>query len=96
MAGPVYRLFMARRTEAGYQLSEEEQSSHEAKVMESLERVGARFVVSCRSRWSSEQWSGFGVIEFPDIEAVQKHSEDLRALNHHRYVEAISILGTKA
>ena len=33
--------------------------------------------------------------EFPDIEAVQKHAEDLMELDWYRYIEGVSILGTE-
>ena len=35
----------------------------------------------------------FGVEEYPDIEAVQKHTADLLALNLFRYLESFSLLG---
>jgi hypothetical protein len=38
---------------------------------------------------------GFGVEEFPDIEAVQKHAELLNEIDQYRYIEGISVLGTK-
>jgi hypothetical protein len=95
MAGPIYKLWMARYTDAWYQLSEEEQNSHNAKVAGALEKVGGKTVIMCTSAWSSEQWLGFGLEEFPDIEAVQRHTEELFALDHFRYLESESILGTK-
>jgi len=95
MAGPIYKLFMFKFTEAWYQLSEEEQNRYLAEVQEEGRKAGSKEVVLCKSAWSSEQWYGFGVEEFPDIQAVQKHTEDLMRLNHYRYIEAVSILGTK-
>ena len=95
MAGPIYKLWMFRYTEAWYQLSEEEQNSLLAKVVEALEQVGGKTVLTCVSAWSSEQWLTFGIEEFPDIETVQKHTEDLWELNWFRYLEGTSMLGTK-
>ena len=37
----------------------------------------------------------FGVEEFPDIEAVQKHTQMLEELGHFRYIDSITVLGTK-
>ena len=95
MAGPVYKLWMAKLTEAGYQLSEEERSNHMAKINEALEKVGGKTIITCSSAWSSEEWLWFGLEEFPDIEAVQKRTEDLLELDHYRYIESTSLLGTK-
>ena len=95
MAQSVYSLFLLKASEAWYQLSEEEQAALMAKVDESREKVGGKIVVTCDSSWSSEQWPAFGVEEFPDIEAVQKHAQELNELNWFRYVETMTILGTK-
>ena len=93
MAGPIYKLYMGRMTEAWYQLSEEEQNDLMTRI--GAERVGGKTVVECNSLWSSEQWLFFGVEEFPDIEAVQKHAEDLMEVDWFRYIESVSVLGTK-
>ena len=95
MAQPIYKLFLVKSSEAWHQLSQEEQDSLMAKVNEALEKVGGKRIVLCNSSWSSEQWPFFGVEEFPDIEAVQKHSELLDELNWLRYIETITVLGTE-
>ena len=45
--------------------------------------------------WSNEEWVWFGVMEFPDIEAVQNHSTFIEELEQVRYVESKSYLGTR-
>jgi hypothetical protein len=94
MAEPIYQLFLGKPTEAWYQLSEEERASLLSKSVKSLEEVGAKPLLMCMSLWSSEQWMFFGVEEFPDIEAVQKHTETLLGFDHYRYLESMSVLGT--
>ena len=96
MAQPIYQLFMGKMTEAWYQLSKEEQDSLWAKVEQALKQAGGKPVIYCDSRWAGEQWMGFGVEVFPDIEAVQKNVRLLEELNWYRYVESISILGTES
>ena len=91
----VYQLFMMKRTEAWYQLSQEEQDGLNAKMSESLKELGVKPVVLCDSSWSSEQWPFFGVLEFPDIEAVQKHRADMNKLGWSRYVDSITVLGSE-
>jgi hypothetical protein len=95
MAGPIYKLFMVRFNRSMYELSEEEQRALSDKVREALEQVGGKTVVMCASGWANEQWQYFGVEEFPDIEAVQKHTQLLHELSWPRYVESVSMLGTK-
>ncbi len=93
MAGPIYKLFMGRMTEAWYQLSEDEQRRLMAQI--GAEKVGGRLIVECGSAWSSEQWQFFGIEEFPDIEAVQAYSELLNGLEWYRYADTVSMLGTQ-
>jgi hypothetical protein len=95
MAKPIYKFFLAKPTEAWYQLSKEEQDGLMAKIGQALEKVGGKSVLMCDSRWSSEQWMGFGVEEFPDVEAVQKLTEIHNELNWHRYIDGMSVLGTE-
>jgi len=95
MAEPIYKFFAVRFLEAWYQLSEEQQNSLEAKLNEALEKVGAKRLILCNSRWSSDQWAFAGVEEFPNIEAVQNYMAALNELNWFRYVEATNVLGTK-
>jgi hypothetical protein len=95
MTGPVYKVYLFRRfTEAWHQLSKEEQEGLLAKVQEIIKAVGCKVVLQCVSGWSSDEWQGFGVEEFPNIEAVQKHRKALDELNWYRYVETVSVLGT--
>ena len=96
MAGPIYKLFLAKAGEAWYRLSEEERADLMAKDRAALEKAGGKVVIYCDSAWCSEQWQFFGVEEFPDIEAVQKFTEELNKLDWFRYGESMTILGTKS
>ena len=66
-----------------------------AQVQGTLDQVGGKMVVICNSDWSNEQWRVFGVEEFPDIEAVHKHTKLLNELEWYRYLDSVSTLGTK-
>jgi hypothetical protein len=92
---PIYKFWQAKFTEAWYQLSTEERNQRLAKVGAVLEQVGGKALIICDSSWSNEQWRAFGVEEFPDIEAVQKHTQLLNELEWDRYLDGPSTLGTK-
>ena len=94
MAGPIYKLWQARFTEAWYQLSPDEQQQRMAQVEEALTQAGGKQVLACNSTWSNEQWIAFGVEEFPDIEAVHKYTQLLSEMNWFRYIFSTSTLGT--
>ena len=95
MTGPIYKFWACKPTEAWYQLSEEEQNNHLAKLEEALQMAGGKRVLTCAPRWANEQWIACGVEEFPDIDAVYKHTELISELEHYRYIEGQSILGVK-
>lgn len=96
MAQKIYKLFVSKRLlEPWYQLSKDEQDELMGKVDKALETVGGTRTVLCHSSWSSEQVKVFGVEEFPDIEAVQKHSKLLDELHWFRYIETETVLGTE-
>ena len=94
MSEPIYKAFYARPKPSWLALSQEEQASLLAKNRDALEKVGGKVIIACYSGWSSEQWPYFGVEEFPDIEAVQKFSEELNKLKWPGYLDSITLLGT--
>ena len=86
MAGPIYKTWMFRYTEAWRQLSQKERDGILAKLKAAYEKVGGKQIIACDSRWSAEQWQAFGLDEFPDIDAVQEFHEILTANDHFRYI----------
>ena len=97
MSQPIYKLWLMKRpTEAYFQLSEAERDQHFAKLEQALEEVGGKMLIFCDSAWSSEQWQAFGVEEYPNIEAVQKLTAIHEEINHFRYLESMTVLGTKS
>lgn len=97
MTQPIYKLWLMKRpTEAYFQLSEAERDEHFAKLEKALEEVGGKMVIFCDSAWSSEQWQAFGVEEYPNIEALQKLTAIHEEIQHFRYLESMTVLGTKS
>lgn len=95
MAKTIYKLFMANPTEAWYQLTKEEQDSLFAKINENFDNVGGKSILIANTSWSSEEWLFFGVEEYPDFGALEKHAKTLNDLNWFRYLDSKVILGTK-
>jgi hypothetical protein len=95
MSEPICKLFLVRFLEPWYQLSKDEQAGLLAQLNAAFERVGGKRIVFCDAGWATEQWSEFGVEEFPDLAAVQQFRQALDAINWFRYVETMTFLGTK-
>jgi hypothetical protein len=95
MAQSIYKLFTFKPTEAWYQLSEDEKNKHKAELKDALGEVGGKEIILCFSGWNSEQILGWGVEQFPNIEAVHKHHALLVKLQWFRYFDSNSYLGTE-
>ncbi len=96
MSKPIYAFYCVQGfKEAWYQLSKEEQDKLFAKVGDAGKSVGTKSLIMCNSRWANEETLVWGVEEYPDIEAYQKHVEELEKLEWYRYISAKSTLGTK-
>ena len=67
-----------------------------AKMEEAFTEVGGKRVILCDSGWASEQWTFWGVEEFPDIEALQNSTALLNELDWFQYVDSFTLLGTKS
>jgi hypothetical protein len=95
MGKPIYKVWLGKYKVAWYELSPEEKQKHSEKLLQALAEAGGEEVITCMSVWSSENYLGWGVEKFPDIEAAQKHAELLMELNHYKYIESTSYLGTE-
>jgi hypothetical protein len=95
VAQPIYKLWQGRWTEAWHQLPEQEEQRLLSLVTEALNMAGGKELVICTAAWSNERWPFFGVEEFPDLEAAQRHEQILTDLNWTRYIESRTTLGTE-
>ena len=91
----IYKLWQGRFTEAWYRLPQDERGRLMGEVVRALEHSAGKPVVTCLSAWSNERWTGFGVEQFPDVEAVQRHEQMLMDLEWARYFESQTTLGTE-
>jgi hypothetical protein len=96
MSKSVYLLVIGEGyTEAWYQLSKQKQDELWSKVQAVDEQVGAKWVITCDSRWADEGVPNWAVIEYPDMEAYQKKVQEVEKLEWWRYWSAKTILGTE-
>jgi hypothetical protein len=77
------------------QLPEDERKSLWDKVNKAFEEVGGKRTMICDSSWSSEEYPGFFIEIFPDIEALQKYSAYLNKINFLQYFDTITVVGTE-
>jgi hypothetical protein len=96
MAKSVYFLYLAKTRPSWFQLPEKEQAAMVAKLRQSVADVGGKSLISPDCSWSSGRWDLFGVEEYPNIEALQKHIADQRQIGFTQHVEEQDFLGTPA
>jgi hypothetical protein len=86
-------MYTLRLIEPWYQLSDEEQAAILQKVDAARAAVGGRQVLLCDSAWASEEWQGFGIEVYPNVEALQEHSRLLLEIGWYRYIQSETVLG---
>ena len=95
MAKSIYMMFRNRPTAAFWELTEEERTAHMARVMEAHDKVGSKIIILLDPSWSTERWFFAGVVEFPDIDALQKYERLLMDIGHAQYEVSEVMLATK-
>ena len=93
MATPIHMLYLIKRKEAWYQLSDEERSTVGEQTLAATTEAGGERLILCDATWSSGDCEFFELTEFPDISAVQKRIELYEQVNLLRYFEISTILG---
>lgn len=95
MAAKIYKLYLIKRyTEAYYQMAPEEWARYWKRIEQNEFSNGAQLLLSCTSRWSDEAFAGWGLIEYPDLQAVIKTTALNEAEGLFRYMETQTFLGT--
>jgi hypothetical protein len=93
MSQPIYKLWVLKSAAAWYQASEAEKSQLMSGLEEAREKTGNKMLIAADPSWSSEQYSLFGIDEFPDFAAVREFSTLLDGLQMPHYVNSMSLLG---
>ena len=94
MSQPIHMLYLIKRKEAWYQLSDEEKNFITKQTLEATTKAGGKRLIICDATWSSGDCEFFELTEFPEISAVQKRIELYEQINIFRYYEISTILGT--
>ena len=94
MSEKIYQLYLSKSyTEAYYQLSAEAKKSLWRKAEERVTSSGGKMLLACRSRWCDETYQSWGVIEYPDIKAVQRVADLDEKDEFFRYAQTQTLLG---
>ena len=93
---PLYQLWMVKNSsnDPHESLSKAERDRIWEQMGASVSKNGAVEVITCESTWSNEEYSAFGVLAWPSLEALQAHTKELTNIGWYRYISAKSILGT--
>jgi hypothetical protein len=95
MEKPIYKVWFAKYTESYYRLSKEEQVKLGEAMLEAQKQLGVKTIVACNTFWANEEWIGWGVEQFPNLEVLQEFENALVNMNWFAYYEAKTYLGTE-
>jgi hypothetical protein len=88
-------LYLIKRKEAWYQLSDKERSTVAEQTLAATTKAGGERLILCDATWSSGDCEFFELTQFPDMSAVQKRIELYEQVNLFRYYEISTVLGLK-
>ena len=95
MGQPVLFLYMYKAKDSYWEFSDEEKEETGKRIRESFQAVGGKQIVSANCEWSNPDYAGFGVQEFPSIEALQQHFADGHEIGYLKHIEETYIVGTR-
>jgi hypothetical protein len=95
MSNPIHMLYLIKRKEAWYQLSDEERNVIGEQTVQATIRAGGKRLIVCDATWSSSDCEFFELTEFPEIAAAQKRIELYEQVDMFRYYEISTILGSE-
>ena len=93
MSTPIQMLYLIKRKEAWYQLSDQEKNKLTKQTLEVTVRAGGRRILICDATWAAGECEFFEVAEFPEMAAVQKRIELYEQIDLFRYYEISTVLG---
>ena len=93
MSTPIHMLYLIKRKEAWYQLSDEERWEIDRQTLAATTRAGGQRLIVCDATWSSGECEFFELTEFPDIAGVQTRIELYEQVDLFRYYDISTILG---
>ena len=94
MGGPVYGLWLANTKEAFFQLSQAEKDALMAKRNANLAQVGGKDIPGYKLY--AAPWELFGIVEYPNAEALREHELFCNSLDWRRYFEMTIMCGEKS
>ena len=94
MSMTIQMLYLIKRKEAWYQLSEADRDLLSQQTLEVTKRAGGQRIILCDTSWSTGDCEFFELAEFADLSAVQKRIELYEEVNLFRYFEISTLLGS--
>lgn len=94
MGQPVRHLYLARRKDSWYHLSDEKRNALMEKVHASIDANGGRVVAGAHCEWSTAQYEFFGIEDYPSVEALRKHLAAQREFGFSQHFEEMTFVGT--
>ncbi|MBM4461032.1 MAG: hypothetical protein FJ011_25255 [Chloroflexi bacterium] len=95
MSTKIYKLVLFRgRTEAYYQLSEEEKQRLGEQMWAAIREAGGKMATPYYDcRWSNDKYGMFFIMEYPDVESAMMDTAGVEKIGLFRYMVSETIMG---
>ena len=95
MTYTIHMLYLIKRKEAWYQLSNEEKNNITQETLTTTIRAGGKRLTLCDATWAASDCEFFELTECEDMVAVQKRIDFYEQAEIFRYYEISTILGSE-
>ena len=95
MSPSIHVLYLIKRKEAWYQLSNEDKNTLTQETLAATIRAGGKRLSICDATWSSGDCEFFELTKFPNFAAVQRRIDFYEQANIFRYYDISTILGSE-
>ena len=93
---PIVKVILYKPKEAWYRLSSEKRVKFVNAIPDKQKEFGVKtLITSCKCFWSNEEWFGFAVEEYPDLETLEKYNDWAVSAGWQRYYESRVYLGPR-
>lgn len=89
----IYKIGFGKYKPEWFALDKSAQDAMWEKINKEMKRLGGKMILYCNSRWASEEWQGFLVEEWPNVEALQEFASIMEETGWYAYIDSRTMIG---
>lgn len=92
----IYSVWKVKLAPAWFMLDKSAQDEHMSFRLNSLAKAGGKDLLMAISLWADEQWADWGIVEYPNVEGLIQHTQDITDHGSFEYYQLQTTLGVLA